>query len=182
MPAKIGFMAAMKIRLAFAKQVLSQPEAPAILGMAGPLSFLCDLVPEKQKAHWRAARDVGKFMSPKQIHEEAKQMTEGRNTPVTSYQAYRKLMNKYIPRSLVTDTLGLLPAVADEEWKLYLAPDTAFDKAVKGALDNGWTVTFVVHRGGKTNVPLKRLEAKRTKGAPSITMWSDDDSGIADEF
>jgi len=166
MPAHIGTLNIMKIPLACVVQLFTKKGVGEI-GQMG-------------------------LATPAYLYDRTKAIAEKRNCTVDNYRDYRLQMDAYDPdhkrrKEKWTDktekgkldikTLQkLLPPVDRTEWDLFLKPDTVFDKAVEAILGQGWTVTFV---GGRKqpHQELKRLEAKRQKGASSVTLWSKDGGG-----
>jgi hypothetical protein len=149
MPAHIGFLSLMKL----------------------PLDFLYQLGPTKGS---KKMRSMG-FVSPAVIYRAKKGATEKRNFLAWQYNIYRQRMEWYDPyyqkKKGDNDFGGQVryPPVDKTEWDNYLKAGTSFDKAVEAAIAAGWKITLV---GEKSNLQLKRIEAKRTEGAPSITLWT----------
>jgi hypothetical protein len=113
-------------------------------------------------------------LSMTELYQTQKGQTKKRDLVATNYNHYRGEIDKYDPayqpKGRLADIQARLPPVAQEEWDNYLSPGTTFDTQVEAAIAAGWTITLVRRKSDST--ALKRIEAKREPGAPSIILWS----------
>lgn len=137
-----------------------------------PLAFLYQFGPGKKS---KSMRSMG-LVSPAVVYRAKKADTEKRNYRAMNYDDYREHLDRYDPyykaQPADREFGGQVrcPPVDKQEWDNYLKPDTSFDQTVAAAIAAGWKITLV---GAKSNFrALKRIEAKRTQGAMSITLWS----------
>ena len=59
----------------------------------------------------------------------------------------------------------------DEEWKLYLRPNTTFDECVKQFFSEGWLVTLIKGTG-RHFAQLKQIEAKKKGNEVDPENWT----------
>jgi len=176
MPAHIGFLSKLKIPLAFCAQF--QKEAIAVRDYFADKLDLGEF-DNSPPNEWVTARNVAGVMSPADIYRAKEADAQRRNHTVKNYKDYRNWLNRFGPNRQNApngrDPQGRWVPVDGVEWNLYLKPGTAFDDAVKAVLKAGYSINFVARKSNAKEV--KRLEAKRKKGAPSVTLWSKDGGG-----
>ncbi|MBV9836392.1 MAG: hypothetical protein JO055_18380 [Alphaproteobacteria bacterium] len=154
MPAHIGFINMVKI----------------------PLGVVYQLTPTEGG---RSIRTNGGLTSPAEIYRLKKKQAQGRDKIVTTYKKYREFLDLYEP-GIKQEAGFRVKSVDPQEWDLYLARGTHFDRTMRALLDAKWKIDLVKRKSDAMS--LKRIEAKRGQGHPSVTVWSRDGSAAGQLF